>query len=163
MRVLMISQWFDPEPADVKGLLSPESWQKRGHDVVVITGFPNYPGGKVYPGYRIKCWQRERRDGIDVIRVPLYPSHDRSKLGRILNYATFTLAASTIGLSLAGRVDVVYIYHPPATVACPALLARLLWRTPCVIDIQDMWPDAIRASGMIQSGTILRAIGISPE
>jgi len=159
MRILIISQWFDPEPADVKGLPFARELARRGHEVVVITGFPNYPGGKVYPGYRIKCWERESRDGIDVIRVPLYPSHGLSKWGRILNYTSFALAASTIGLFVAGRADVVYIYHPPATVALPALLARLLWRTPCVIDIADLWPDAIQATGMIRNATILRAIG----
>ena len=65
MRILMISQWFDPEPADVKGLPFARELARRGHDVVVITGFPNYPGGKVYLGYQIKCWQRERWNGID--------------------------------------------------------------------------------------------------
>lgn len=159
IRILLVTQWFDPEPADVKGLPFARELVKRGHEVVVITGFPNYPGGKIYPGYRIKLWQRENRDGVSIIRVPLYPSHGRNKFGRILNYATFAFAASTVGLFLAGRSDVAYIYHPPATVAIPALLARFLWRTPCVIDIQDLWPDAIRASGMIQNRTILRIIG----
>jgi len=160
MRILMVSQWFDPEPADVKGLPFARELARRGHEVVVITGFPNYPGGKIYPGYRIQCWQRERRNGIDVIRVPLYPSHSLSKWGRIVNYSSFALAASTIGLFVAGRADVAYIYHPPATVALPALLSRLLWGTPCIIDIQDLWPDAIEATGIIRNRAILKAIGL---
>lgn len=159
MRILIISQWFDPEPADVKGLPFARELVRRGHEVVVITGFPNYPGGKIYPGYRLRAWQIENRDGVKVVRVPLYPSHDRNKIGRILNYATFTLAASTIGLLHAGRCDVAYIYHPPVTVAIPGLIARLIWGTRCVIDIQDLWPDAIRATGMITNPRILRVIG----
>jgi colanic acid biosynthesis glycosyl transferase WcaI len=77
MRILILSQWFDPEPT-FKGLLFAKELQRRGHDVSVLTGFPNYPGGKVYDGYRIRPATRERIDGIDVLRVALYPSHDGS-------------------------------------------------------------------------------------
>jgi hypothetical protein len=58
MRILMLTQWFDPEPA-FNGLQFALALQARGHSVQVLTGFPNYPGGKVYPGYRIPLWQRE--------------------------------------------------------------------------------------------------------
>lgn len=55
----------------------------------VLTGFPNYPSGKVYPGYRIKPLQREMIDGVQVTRVPLYPNHDQSAVKRVLNYVSF--------------------------------------------------------------------------
>jgi colanic acid biosynthesis glycosyl transferase WcaI len=58
MRILFITQWFDPEP-NFKGLQFALALKARGHSVQVLTGFPNYPGGKVYPGYRIRLWQRE--------------------------------------------------------------------------------------------------------
>ncbi|AOS44997.1 GDP-mannose-dependent alpha-mannosyltransferase [Lacunisphaera limnophila] len=159
LRILIITQWFDPEPADVKGLPLARELAKRGHQVSVITGFPNYPGGKVYPGYRIRAWQIEHRDNVRIVRVPLYPSHGQSKLGRILNYVSFAVAASTLGLVHVDRPDVVYVYHPPATVGIPALIARALWGVRWVIDIQDMWPEAISASGMIGNPGILRVIG----
>jgi len=96
MRILFITQWFDPEPT-FKGLAFARELTRLGHEVQVLTGFPNYPGGKIYPGFRIRLLQRERIDGIDVIRVPLYPSHSRSRLGRIANYFSFALAACLIG------------------------------------------------------------------
>ena len=70
MRILIISQWFDPEPT-FKGLLFARELQRLGHEVEVLTGFPNYPGGKVYPGYRIRPFQREIIGGVPVLRVPL--------------------------------------------------------------------------------------------
>src|SRR6187551_3181899 len=85
MRILYLTQWFEPEPA-FKGLAFAKALVERGHEVEVVTGFPNYPIGKVYPGYRVRAYQREVIDGIVVHRVPLYPSHDRSSFRRGLNY-----------------------------------------------------------------------------
>lgn len=79
MRILILTQWFDPEPT-FKGLLFARELAARGHEVEVLTGFPNYPDGKVYPGYRIRPWVREKIDGINVLRVALYPSHNKSGL-----------------------------------------------------------------------------------
>src|ERR1019366_4857506 len=115
MRILILSQWFDPEPT-FKGLLFARELAARGHKVEVLTGFPNYPGGKIYPGYRIRPWVRERLDGIDVWGVALYRSHNNSGLHRVFNYASFALSAAVIGTALIRKPDVMYVYHPPITV-----------------------------------------------
>lgn len=73
MRILILSQWFQPEPF-MKGLPFAKALAARGHTVEVLTGFPNYPGGKVYPGYRVRLWQREEMESIRVNRVALYPT-----------------------------------------------------------------------------------------
>src|SRR5262249_30987871 len=125
----------------------------------VLTGFPNYPGGTIYPGYCVRLLQRDEIEGIDVIRVPLYPSHSRSSIGRIANYLSFAMAAMIIGGLAVRRPDVIYAYHPPATVALPALLFQTLFRARLVYDIQDLWPDTISATGMMSSGLCLRLLG----
>lgn len=158
MRILLLTQWFDPEPS-FKGLQFAKALQSRGHEVDVLTGFPNYPGGKVYPGYRVRWLQRECMEGINVLRVPLYPSHSRSALCRIANYGSFALAAATLGVCLSPQADVVYVYHPPATVGLPAMVFRLLRRTRTVYDIQDLWPDTLAATGMVNNAGIQRAVG----
>jgi glycosyltransferase involved in cell wall biosynthesis len=158
MRILLLTQWFDPEPC-FKGLQFAKALQAQGHSVSVLTGFPNYPGGKLYRGYRVRCWQRETMEGIEVLRVPLYPSHSRSAAGRIANYGSFAVAAATLGLLLTRRADVVYVYHPPATVGLPAMLFRLLRRTRVVYDIQDLWPDTLAATGMVNSKFVQRLVG----
>ena len=149
-----MTQWFDPEPT-FKGLLFAKELVTRGFDVEVITGFPNYPGGKLYKGYRIKLSQKEMIEGVLVTRVPLFPSHDKSKLGRIANYISFAFSSLLYGLFFAGRPDVIYVYHPPLTVGVSALIIKLFRRVPVVLDIQDMWPDTLKATGMISNSRLL--------
>ncbi|HBN25990.1 MAG TPA: glycosyltransferase WbuB [Desulfobacteraceae bacterium] len=150
MRILMLTQWFEPEPV-FKGLLFAKELRKLGHDVQVLTGFPNYPGGKLYNKYTIKLFQREIIDGISVFRVPLYPSHDNNAIKRILNYTSFAVSASLVGFFLVRPPDVIYVYHPPATIGLPALFLHLLFRAPFVYDIQDLWPDTLEATGMVDN------------
>lgn len=80
-RILLWTQWFDPEPT-FKGLIFARELVNRGFDVEVLTGFPNYPGGRLYEGYKLKFLRREVVDGVRITRVPLYPSHDSSSVRR---------------------------------------------------------------------------------
>lgn len=157
MRILLLSQWFQPEPT-FKGLAFARALQARGHEVEVLTGFPNYPGGKVYEGYRVRPMQREMMDGIRVTRGALYPSHDRSAFGRILNYCSFAASTALLALTLK-RPDVVYVYTPPMTAAAGAIALRLLRRVPFVVDVQDLWPDTLAATGMVRHGWMMKAVG----
>lgn len=158
MKILFVTQWFDPEPT-FKGLIFVKALVQRGHTVEVLTGFPNYPGGKTYPGFRIRPFQRDTVDGVSVLRVALYPSHDSSGLRRALNYISFAITASIAAMFLTRRADVAYVYHPPATIGLAALVLRWLRRTPVVLDVQDLWPDTLMATGMIRSKALLAAIG----
>jgi len=157
MRILILTQWFQPEPT-FKGLAFAKALQARGHEVEVLTGFPNYPGGKVYPGYRVRAMQREVMDGIRVTRGALYPSHDQSALKRIANYCSFAASTGLLALTLK-RPDVVYVYTPPMTAATGAVLLRLLRRVPFVVDVQDLWPDTLAATGMVRHGWMMKAVG----
>jgi colanic acid biosynthesis glycosyl transferase WcaI len=158
MRVLLLTQFFDPEPT-LKGLTFATELQRMGHEVDVLTGFPNYPGGKLYPGYRMLPWKQEMVDGIRITRVALYPSHDRSAIKRIMNYISFALMAAVCAPFLVRRPDVVYVHHPPPTIALPAMVIRGVFGAPFVYEVQDLWPDTLSATGMIKRGTLLRLIG----
>jgi len=159
MRILYVTQWYEPEPA-FKGASFAQELAARGHMVDVLTGFPNYPGGKVYAPYRLRLFQKEQRDGLDVYRVFLYPSHDRSSIGRVLNYASFFLSTLIFGLIFGRRYDVVYVYHPPITPSLAAALFCKVWHRPFLLDVQDLWPDSVFASGMLpkRAEIILNAI-----
>jgi colanic acid biosynthesis glycosyl transferase WcaI len=157
MRILIISQFFTPEPF-LKSLEFAKALSARGHTVQVLTGFPNFPEGKLYPGYRIRLFQRELIEGISVLRVALYPSHDRSALRRAWNYVSFALSAAILGVLTVQKAEVIYAYHPPATIAFPALLIGTVRRIPVVYDVQDLWPDTLRATGMIRNSVVLRLV-----
>jgi glycosyltransferase involved in cell wall biosynthesis len=157
IKVVLLTQWFDPEPT-FKGLAFARELVRKGFEVEAVTGFPNYPGGKVYDGYRMRLLQREVIDGVQITRLPLYPSHDGSALRRIANYASFAASSLFYGLFMLKRPDVIYAYHPPLTVGVTASLLRLIRRIPVVYDIQDMWPDTLRATGMLNNERLLSVI-----
>ena len=156
MRVVLLTQWFDPEPT-FKGMVFARELVLKGFEVEVVTGFPNYPGGQLYPGYSVRFLQKEVIDGVCVTRLPLYPSHDGSAIRRIANYVSFAASSLIYGLFMLKRPDVIYAYHPPLTVGISAALLRLIRRIPVVYDVQDMWPDTLRATGMLNNE---RALGL---
>jgi glycosyltransferase involved in cell wall biosynthesis len=157
IRVLLFTQWFEPEPT-FKGLVFARELIAQGFEVEVVTGFPNYPGGKLYPGYKIKALQREVIDGVQVTRVPLYPSHGQSGVGRLANYISFAASMLMYGVFRAKKPDVIYAYHPPLTVGIAAALVRFCRRVPVVYDIQDMWPDTLKATGMFSNEKLLKVV-----
>lgn len=157
MRILMLTQWFNPEPF-YKGISFAKELVNLGHEVEVLTGFPNYPGGKVYEGYRVKPLQREVMEGVSVLRAPLYPSHDSSSVKRIANYASFAFSSAILGTFLTKPADVIYVYHPPATIGLPASVISLLRRVPFVYDVQDLWPDTLSATRMLGNNIALKIV-----
>jgi len=150
VKVAFISQWFDPEvgSAAIPGAIV-RSLQARGNEVEVVTGFPNYPRGRLYDGYRMRPYKRETLRGTTVHRVPLYPSHDGSAARRALCFLTFMLSASTLGVWLSRRCAVALVYSTPATVGMAGVVSRRLFGRPFVLYIQDMWPDTVTATGMV--------------
>ena len=157
VRVLLLTQWFDPEPT-FKGLVFARELVRQGFEVEVVTGFPNYPGGKIYPGFKMRLIQRELIDGVSVTRLPLYPSHGQSGIGRIVNYVSFAATSLFYGLFFSKRADVIYAYHPPLTVGIVATIIRFFRRVPVVYDIQDLWPDTLRATGMFTNEKALNLV-----
>lgn len=160
MRILYLTQWFEPETHVIKGVKFVRALQAAGHEVMVVTGFPNYPSGKLYPGYRLRPIQRERIEGVEVVRLPLYPSHDTSSIRRSLNYLSFCAAALVYLLTRRRRFDLAYVYHPPITVGLAAAVAGLFRRLPFILDVQDLWPDTLAATGMAGGRRLGGLIGL---
>ena len=149
MRVVVVSQWFPPEKATIQADIA-ATLVKQGHEVTVLTGFPNYPSGKIFEGWRQRAWLDQRKDGYDIRRVALYPSHDRSALRRTANYLSFGVASTIFGWKLLRRADVIYIYHPPLTAALGPWISRLLRGAPYVLHIQDLWPESVLETGLLK-------------
>lgn len=157
-KLILLTQWFEPEPT-FKGLVFAKALQRSGFAVEVVTGFPNYPGGKVYDGYRVRPMTREVIDGVHVTRLALFPSHNQRALSRIANYLSFCLSSFLYLTFVSRRADIVYVYHPPLTSGIAAAAAKFFRRTPTVIDIQDLWPDTLAATGMLDNPHILKIVG----
>jgi len=149
MRILFYSQWWQPEQF-FKGLPFAKALVERGHQVEVLTGFPNYPSGKIIPPYRLKLFQKETMEGVKVNRVFLYPSHNSSALKRIINYISFMVSSTLIGPFLVTRADVVYAYNLVTLVPFCSVM-KLFYRSKVILDIQDLWPESILSTGMMRT------------
>ncbi len=156
MRILIVTQWFQPEP-HYKGLNFALELKNRGHNVEVLTGFPNYPSGNIYENYKLLPFRREVMEGIQVNRCWLYPSHDRSAIRRAANYISFAVT-TTLASFFIRKPDVVYIYTPPMTATLAALAFRIFRGVPYVVDVQDLWPDTLAATGMVKSTRLLSLV-----
>lgn len=156
-KVVFVTQWYAPEPTSVP-VLTAKQLQGAGMSVRVLTGVPNLPDGRVYDGYRAWMPRRETHEGIGLLRAPLYPNHSTSALKRMANYLSWALSASVIGLPQLRRADVSVVHCTPATAALPALVGKLLFHTPYLVIVQDLWPDTVTASGFMKSSPTTQLI-----
>lgn len=159
MRIGILTQWFDPEPgpAALPGALA-RSLRDRGHDVQVVTGFPNYPTGQIAEGYRISARSDEQIDGIRVRRTALVPSHDASLVGRLVNWTSFALSSTALGLGALRKADAVWVSNSPVTMALPAWVVAKVLRKPTVLHVLDLWPDNVLSSGLVERTVTVRAL-----
>jgi colanic acid biosynthesis glycosyl transferase WcaI len=155
LRILFLTQIFDPEPA-LKGVSFVQALQGAGHSVQVLTTFPNYPGGKLYTGYRMRPWRSEVVQGVPVTRVLHFPSHDLSGLRRAWHFLSFFITSFIYVVLNGYKFDVVYVGHPGITTGLAARFGGFFWRLPYVLEIQDLWPDCLVASGLPNSSGLAR-------
>lgn len=155
----MVSQYFWPENFRVNDLVLELS--NRGHEITVLTGYPNYPDGKIFDDFKKNPMSYARYENVAIIRVPLMPRH-RGALRLAMNYASFVLSACSIGVFKLRRkkFDRIFVFEPsPITVGIPAILFRRLKNAPIAFWVLDLWPDSLKAVGVVKSQFILRLVG----
>jgi glycosyltransferase involved in cell wall biosynthesis len=156
MKFLILTQYFPPEigaPQARLGALA-RMLVRQGHEVEVVTALPNYPRGAIFPEYRRRWLVSETWQGIDVHRAWIYAAHGAG-LGRIANYASF-LATSLLALRRARRPDWIVVESPPPSLALAALAAGRVWKAPVIVNVADLWPDTIRALGLMRNRVALK-------
>jgi glycosyltransferase involved in cell wall biosynthesis len=159
MKILYVSQYFPPEmgaPAARAAELS-RHWAAAGHEVTVLTGFPNHPTGVVPPEYRDKFRRlvaRESVEGVNVVRTWLFPFPNRRAYERMLNYSSFCASAASTGLFLP-RPDVVIATSPQLLVGLSGWWLARSKRVPFVFEVRDLWPESLAAVGMSDGNSLL--------
>ena len=124
----------------------------------MVTAFPHYPKDRLYDGYRLKWRQREEINGVSVLRLPIYPDYSRSVVKRSINYLSFMASLLFLAPFLLKRADVIWSYT--VLVGLPSIWISRLFRIPVVMEIADIWPDTITASGMVKKGGMLKMLGL---
>ena len=159
MKILFITDNFPPEvnaPA-TRTYEHIKEWIKdESVEVTVLTCFPNFPHGKVYNGYKNKLYQREKFDGIDVIRVWSYMSKNEGFVKRVLDYISFAFMAFFVGLFQ--KFDVIVATSPQFFTTWAGCGLAKIKRRPWVFELRDLWPESIKTVGAMKQGKIIEIL-----
>jgi len=164
VKILYVSQYFPPEmgaPAARAAELS-RHWARMGHEVTVLTGFPNHPTGIVPKEWRTRLHRlhyTETVDGMRVVRTWLWPLPNRKAHERIRNYVSFCVSAAISGLPLR-KPDFVIATSPQLLCALAGWWIAFWKRVPFIFEVRDLWPESLAAVGAGSEGTLLhRTLG----
>ena len=149
MHILVLTDRFTPEISapSVRIMEHARCWKELGHEVTVVTCAPNFPHGKLFPGYKNRFYQIEWMEGIRVIRVWSYLAANSGTLKRLIDYNSFLFSS----LFFAWRYptfDILLATSPPLFVALAGFLIAKIRRRPWIFEIRDLWPMSVRAVGM---------------
>jgi colanic acid biosynthesis glycosyl transferase WcaI len=158
MKILVITQYFWPENFRINDLVL--GLKKRGNIVTILTGIPNYPSGKIFPGYSLLNKLKDNYAGIKVYRVPLVPRGSGNNIRLILNYLSFIIFACLISpFLLKDKYDLIFVYEPsPITVMLPAIFLKRIKNVPIMLWVLDLWPESISATGAIKSTGLIKMV-----
>ena len=159
MKILIVTQYFWPESFVINEVAL--SLHKLGHDVHVLTGQPNYPGGFVFEGYSATSFGTKVNNSLIIHRVPLAPRGHGSVLRLFLNYLSFVITASVFGpwLLRGSRFEVILVFGlSPILQAIPAIWFAWIKSARLVTWVQDLWPESLTATGFLHDKKILGAV-----
>ncbi len=157
MKILIVTQYYFPESFKSNDLSF--ELQKRGHDVTVLTGLPNYPEGKIYDGYGVFKNRRQNINGVKIIRSLLLLRGKGGGLRLFLNYFSFAFFASikAFFLNFNNKYDAVIVHEPsPITQFYPALVLKKLQKVPVYFWLMDLWPESLEIAGGVKNKSVLR-------
>jgi glycosyltransferase involved in cell wall biosynthesis len=160
MRITFLCQYFPPEmgaPA-ARTFEHARHWAALGHEVTVITAFPNHPTGVIRPEYRNQFVKRENVEGIDLLRTWVYCAANKGFFRRVLNFLSFFGSSLIIGGLLTRRPDVVIGTSPQFFCAVAAYLLSRLKRAPFVFEVRDIWPQSAIELGVLKNRWLIRLI-----
>jgi colanic acid biosynthesis glycosyl transferase WcaI len=160
LKILVVTQYFWPESFRVNELV--RELVRRGHDVSVLTGIPNYPSGSTYPDFLHNPSNYDSYFGARVFRAPML-ARGSGAFRLILNYLSFAICASVYApfRLLKHSYDVVFVYQlSPVTVVLPAILLSRIKRIPLVIWVQDLWPDTLISLNIVSNPILVSSLNL---
>lgn len=159
MRVLYFSQYFPPEVGATQTRAAEMSryLASRGHRVTVVTEVPNHPSGIIPPAYRSRLSERRVENGVDVFRLWVWASPEKTFKSRMRFYLSYMAMASLAGALARGEYDIVYATSPPLFVGVAGLIASAARRVPFVFEVRDLWPESAVALGELSSTRAIAA------
>jgi colanic acid biosynthesis glycosyl transferase WcaI len=157
LKFVFLTQYYPPEVGGAQVLMGSLAAEvkRQGHDVRVITALPNYPRGRIFEEYRERLFVREWREGIPVFRTWVYAAQTARLIPRLMNYFSFCLS-SFLAFFWMGKPDFIFVDSPPLFLAFTAFLFAKAKGARWIMNISDLWPDAVEDSGLVQSGILMK-------
>jgi colanic acid biosynthesis glycosyl transferase WcaI len=157
VRVAILTQYYPPEVGAPQVRLSSlaRRLRARGHDVIVLAAMPNYPGGRIFPGYR-GFTRTDEIDGVRVTRSWIIPSKSASMQNRLVSYFSFAISSLVIGAWMLPRVDYLITESPPLFLGPTGFVLSRLKRARWILNVSDLWPDSVVMLGITSSPVALR-------
>lgn len=154
--ILVISQYFYPENFRINDIC--KEWVKKGYEVTVVTGIPNYPQGRFYKGYGLLKKRKEEYEGVNIIRLPIV-SRGKGSIRLALNYFSFVWSGLFWKTFTRVKADKVFIFEvSPMTQALVGVWYAKRRKIPCTIYVQDLWPENVEVVTGIKNKTIIETI-----
>ena len=159
MHILLLTDNFPPETnaAAIRSHAHLTEWHKSGHQVTVVTGVPNFPAGKVFPGYANKLVQRELMDGLQVVRVWTFIAPNAGAIRRMLDFTSFMISATIAGL-LIKKVDVIIATSPQFLTALAGFTLAKIKGCPFIFELRDLWPESVLAVEALREGFFTKSL-----
>lgn len=156
MHILFLSENYPPEvnASATRVFERLPYWIRAGHEVTVVTCFPNFPQGRLYSGWRQRMMQVQVENGVRVVRLRTYIARNEGFLRRTLDFVSFMVAAVLAAPRLP-RPDVVVATSPQFFAAVGGWIVSKIKRRPFVFELGDLWPASIRAVGAVKGGVLL--------
>lgn len=156
MRILVVSQCFYPESFRINDMA--QEWVKRGYEVTVLTGIPNYPEGRFFPGYSWTKRRHEKWEGIDIIRIPII-ARGHNPIGLVLNYISFVIAGWFWNIFNRVKVDLVFSFETsPMTQVKVGCRYAKKHKVPHFVYVQDLWPENVEIITGIHNRLVIGSI-----
>ena len=156
MDILIVAQYFYPESFRINDIAT--EWVKRGNKVTVLTGIPNYPMGKFFPGYSWTKKRTEQWNGINIIRIPLI-ARGHSSIGMVLNYYSFVISGWFWNRFNSIKADIVFSYETsPMTQVKVGCGYAKKHKVPHFLYVQDLWPENVETVTGIHNRLIIGPI-----
>ena len=158
MRFAILSQYYPPEMGAPQARLSELAarFVDRGHEVWVLTAMPNYPRGRIDPGYR-GLLRREERGGVRVVRTAIYPTKSVRMVRRMTSYLSFVASSAILGAVALPKVDYLLTESPPLFLGLSGALLSRLKGARWIFNVADLWPEGAVEMGIVKDGPALRA------
>ncbi len=154
MKILVVCQYYYPEPFRLNDIC--EEFVKRGHEVTVVTGTPNYPMGEIYKGYENGAKSDEILNGVKVHRCKIFP-RKTGTLHRVLNYYSYPSKSTKYINSLKEKFDVVFINQlSPVMMARAGIKYAKKHKVKSVLYCLDLWPESLVAGGIGRSSLMYK-------